>query len=194
MAFEEAKNLGKIKLIPKEAKTGKVNSRFAEDVINRGSIFFPRKDMETLKACMQCGVCVGGCPSGRRTAWRIRRIFLKVLRGFEDDALKDESLWECTTCYTCQERCLRKVMTTDIVRILRNLAVEKGYMNENHVRVCMLLFKYGHAVPINEKIKTVRKELGLDEAPPTVHKYPEALNEVSLLVKETGFRLKVERS
>ncbi|MGP3666908.1 MAG: CoB--CoM heterodisulfide reductase subunit C [Candidatus Bathyarchaeota archaeon] len=177
-----------MRLLHKVLKAG-----FCEEVINRGSNFFSKENIQTLRACMQCGTCVGGCPSGRRTAWRIREIFGKVLAGFEDEALKDENLWQCTTCYTCQERCPRKVMTTDIVRVLRNIAVEKGYMNKNHLRVCELLFKHGHAVPIDEKTKEVRKKLGLDETPPTVHKYPEALNEVILLVNETGFKLKVKR-
>ncbi len=179
--------------MPLLSKIQKPNNKLVEEVIGRGSVFFPKEDVQTLKACIQCGTCVGGCPSGRRTAWRIRRIFLNVLRGFEDEALKDESLWECTTCYTCQERCLRKVMTTDIVRILRNIAVEKGYMNKNHLRVCELLFKHGHAVPINEKTMEVRRKLGLDKVPPTVHRYPEALNEVVFLVNETGFKLKIKR-
>jgi heterodisulfide reductase subunit C len=166
---------------------------FANEVIDHGSRIFSKDDLATLKACIQCGTCTGSCPSGRRTAWRIRQIFLKTLNGLRDDVLTAEDLWNCTTCYTCQERCPRKVKTTDIVRSLRNLAVREGHMREDHAKVCQLVFNYGHAVPINEDVKATRKRLGLTEIPPTVHQYPEALQEVLKILEATGFRELVER-
>lgn len=168
-------------------------SDFINEVIEQGSRIFPKDDMITLRACIQCGTCTGSCPSGRRTAWRTRQIFLKAITGLRKDALSSEDLWNCTTCYTCQERCPRKVKTTDIVRALRNLAVREGYMRQDHVRVCQLVFRHGHAVPINDDVKAIRKRLGLSEIPPTVHQYPEALKEVTGILDETGFRALVER-
>jgi len=166
---------------------------FVEEVIDQGSKIFPRADMVTLRACIQCGTCTGSCPSGRRTAWRTRQIFLKTLTGERKEALSAEDLWNCTTCYTCQERCPRKVRTTDIVRALRNLAVKEGYMRQDHVRVCQIVLKYGHAVPINDEAKAIRQRLGLPELPPTVHQYPEALKEMIRILEETGFRALIER-
>jgi len=166
---------------------------FVNEVIEYGSRIFPKDEMATLRACIQCGTCTGSCPSGRRTAWRIRQIFLKTLTGLRMDALAAEDLWNCTTCYTCQERCPRKVKTTDIVRALRNLAVREGYMRQDHAKVCQLVFKYGHAVPINDDVKAIRRRLGLSEVPPTVHQYPEALKEVVELLEMTGFRGLVEK-
>jgi len=122
----------------------------------------------------------------------MRKIFRELRLGLREKVFLDENLWNCTTCYTCQERCPRGIHTTDIVRIIRNLAVKNGYMKSNHKRVCQILFRYGHAVPVNDEIRKARKELGLDEVPPTVHSYPNGLKEVLTLIKETGFTKMVE--
>jgi len=47
--------------------------------------------------------------------------------------------------------------------------------------------KTGHAVPINDATKALRKEIGLSEVPPTTHSDAAALEEVQTLVKATGF-------
>lgn len=179
--------------VVKEQTIQKIDKDFVNDVIDLGSKIFPKEDMITLRACLQCGTCTGSCPSGRRTALRIRQIFLKTINGLREEALSSDDLWNCTTCYTCQERCPRKVKTTDIVRVLRNLAVKEGRMRPEHVKVCEIFFKHGHAVPVNDDVKVVRKRLGLSELPPTVHMYPDALKEVLVIVDEKGFRALVER-
>lgn len=179
--------------ILKKQTIQKSDKGFVNEVIDLGSKIFPKEDMITLRACLQCGTCTGSCPSGRRTAWRIRQIFLKTLSGLRDEALSTDDLWNCTTCYTCQERCPRKVKSTDIVRVLRNLAVKEGHMRPEHIRVCELFFKHGHAVPINEDTKAARRRLALSELPPTVHMYPEALKEVLVLVDDRGFRALVAK-
>ena len=37
--------------------------------------------IETVDHCFQCGTCGGGCPSGRRTPYRVRQIVRKCLLG-----------------------------------------------------------------------------------------------------------------
>jgi len=161
-------------------------------VIEHGTRIFPKEELERINLCMQCGKCVGGCPSSRKTAWRVREIFEKTRLGLRELVLSDENLWNCTTCYTCQERCPRSVPTTDLVRIIRNLAVRSGRMKSRHRRVCQILLQYGHAVPINDEVRKARRELGLDEVPPTVQRHPEGLKEVRTLLEETGFKRLVE--
>ena len=89
---------------------------------------------------------------------------------------------------TCQERCIRSVPTTDVVRVIRNLAFREGYAKKPHLMVCKYLFEQGHAVPINPPTKALRKKLGLGELPPTVHSYPEGLKEVNIICEKTGFK------
>ena len=45
----------------------------------------------------------------------------------------------------------------------------------------------GHGVPINDKTKALRAEIGLPEVPPTVHAYPEALEEIQKICQACEF-------
>ena len=54
------------------------------------------------------------------------------------------------------------------------------------------LVAYGHTVAINDKIKAQRKELGLDEVPPTVLANEKAMADLSEILEATGFKKLVE--
>ena len=143
--------------------------------------------IETVDHCFQCGTCGGGCPSGRRTPYRVRQIVRKCLLGLREEVVSDPALWMCTTCYTCQERCPRSVKIVDIIKMARNEAAKAGYMADAHKATGSYVIKFGHGVPINDKTKALRKEIGLDELPPTVHAFPEALEEVQKICAACEF-------
>jgi heterodisulfide reductase subunit C len=143
--------------------------------------------LKEIGACIQCGNCTGGCPSGRRTAFTTRAIIRKVQLGLEE-VLYDKDIWFCSTCYTCLERCPRKVPVTDAIIQLRNLAVQKGNMHPSHVSLSHQLFKTGHGVPIdNEKWEELRKYHELPARPPTVHSDPNGVKEIQILLESTHF-------
>lgn len=143
--------------------------------------------IETVDHCFQCGTCGGGCPSGRRTPYRVRQIVRKCLLGLKEEVISDPALWMCTTCYTCQERCPRSVKIVDIIKMARNEAAKAGYMADAHKATGSYVIKFGHGVPINDKTKDLRKAIGLDELPPTVHSFPEALEEVQKICAACEF-------
>ena len=143
--------------------------------------------IETVDHCFQCGTCGGGCPSGRRTPYRVRQIVRKCLLGLKEEVVSDPALWMCTTCYTCQERCPRSVKIVDIIKMARNEAAKAGYMADAHKATGSYVIKFGHGVPINDKTKELRKAIGLDELPPTVHAFPEALEEVQKICAACEF-------
>jgi len=143
--------------------------------------------IETVKHCFQCGTCSGSCPSGRRTPYKVRQIVRKCLLGLKEEVITDDALWMCTTCYTCQERCLRSVKIVEIIKKARNIAAHAGYMAKPHKMTGVFVINTGHAVPINDAAKALRAKIGLSELPPTTHSYPEALEEVQKLCKITAF-------
>ena len=143
--------------------------------------------IETVKHCFQCGTCSGSCPSGRRTPYKVRQIVRKCLLGLKEEVIADEALWMCTTCYTCQERCLRSVKIVEIIKKARNIAAHAGYMAKPHKMTGVFVMNTGHGVPINDATKELRKAVGLSEIPPTTHAFPEALEEVQKICKLTGF-------
>jgi heterodisulfide reductase subunit C2 len=147
---------------------------------------------DRIRTCIQCGTCSSVCPSGRRTAFRTRELMRKALLGLKDEVLSSPDLWLCATCLTCLERCPRQIKVTDAIIIMRNMAVEEGYMLPQHRKSSKKLLETGHAVPIDEANREIRKDLGLQELPPTVHSSKKALADVQKIMERTGFKKLIE--
>ena len=161
------------------AEAKEPNPEFTRKVIDAGG--------KTVNLCFQCGTCTGSCPSGRQTAFRVRKVVRRAQLGFEEDVLPSDDLWLCTTCFTCYERCPRGVEIVDVIMALRNMAVRKGYMAESHRKVAELISKTGHMVSLRDEDKALRKKLGLLDIPPTVFSDPKALEEIKKMAALCGF-------
>ena len=160
-------------------KSEDLQAQFVEEIVKAGG--------EKIRLCFQCGTCTGSCPSGRRTAFKTRQLIAKSLLGLRDEVLHDANLWTCTSCYTCTERCPRGIDVTNLIFIIRNIAVRSGIMLDRHKVALGYLIKTGHLVPITDNYTKLRKELGLEEVPPTTHKHSEALKEFQQLVSNLEF-------
>ncbi|GAA5819433.1 MAG: CoB--CoM heterodisulfide reductase subunit C [Methanobrevibacter sp. CfCl-M3] len=158
-----------------------------ESVDKEFTQLFVDAGINTVEHCFQCGTCSGGCPSGRRTPYKVRQIVRKCLMGLKDEVISDPALWMCTTCYTCQERCPRSVKIVEIIKLARNEAVKAGFMAPAHRATGSFVIKTGHGVPINDATKTLRKKVGLSELPPTTHSDAKALEDIRTICKATGF-------
>jgi heterodisulfide reductase subunit C len=161
-----------------------INSRIEQKFIDAG--------LEKIRSCINCGTCTGSCPSGRRTALRTRSAIRKALLG-DESVLQDTDIWLCSTCYYCYERCPRNIPVTDMIIKLRNIAVEEGYMLDNHFTLAKdIFYATGHGVPAtgenNKKWRDLRESFGLNSLPPTVHSHPNALKEVQTLLNLAGFK------
>ncbi|MFX1410289.1 MAG: CoB--CoM heterodisulfide reductase subunit C [Promethearchaeota archaeon] len=160
------------------------SSRIAQKFVDAG--------LEKIRACINCGTCTGGCPSGRRTAYRTRSAIRRALTG-DESVLQDIDIWLCSTCYYCYERCPRNIPVTDMIIKLRNIAVEEGYILDSHFGLANNIFyTTGHGVPAtgesNKRWRDLRESYGLPPLPPTVHSYPEAVKECQELMNIVGFR------
>jgi len=139
----------------------KVVSEFTEELAARGG--------SSATLCFQCGTCSLKCPSAMMmTPLRPARLMRASLLGLKDEAMDTDALWQCTTCYTCVEWCPCNVQVVDVITALRNMAVAEGDLRENHKNVAKSLIKNGHTVENNDKIRALRKDLGLPENPGTV--------------------------
>ena len=144
------------------------------------------------KLCFQCGTCTAGCPSGRRTSYRVRKLVRMAQLDMKDEIINSEELWMCSTCYTCVERCPRRVPIVDVVIALRNMAVAEGHIKAPHEKTATNLYTMGHSVPINDEIKNMRKSLGLPEVPPTVLANQKAYEDLKVILDAAGFNKIVE--
>lgn len=82
---------------------------------------------DRLRLCYVCGSCAGGCPVGRLTStYNPRKIVRMAALGMKDEVLRSNSIWYCTACFTCTDRCPQGVEVASIIRIIRNMAAESG--------------------------------------------------------------------
>ncbi|GAB6181849.1 4Fe-4S dicluster domain-containing protein [Desulfotomaculum defluvii] len=84
-----------------------------------------------VKMCMQCGICPTTCALKEKMDLSPRRIIQLIRAGRKDEVLKANTMWLCTSCYTCACRCPRGVPMMDVMHDLRHLAVESGYMHNS---------------------------------------------------------------
>jgi len=80
---------------------------------------------ENIKRCFACGTCAAGCPITEiDEEYNCRRIVRQILLGMRKEVLSSPIIWLCLICYRCYARCPQKVNFTDIMRILRYLAIK----------------------------------------------------------------------
>lgn len=77
--------------------------------------------------CMQCGVCSGSCPIGTEMDHGPRKLFMMIRAGMKEEVLSSNTMWNCTSCYSCVVRCPRGIPVTYILQDLATKAVEQGY-------------------------------------------------------------------
>ena len=159
------------------AKT--IDPEFAEKVAREGD--------PSLFLCYQCGTCTASCSSSEVTSFKTRKMIRFAQLGLKDDILPNNDLWDCTTCYTCQERCPRGVEIPKIILYLRNLAAQAGYMADAHKGTAKNLFVFGHAVSFKEKHEKLRESLGLDGVPHTTLSDEKALEDLKTILKINKF-------
>ena len=137
---------------------------------------------EKLMRCFQCGTCTSDCPIARFSdTYRPRQIIRMAQFGLRERVLSSDTLWLCAACFTCTDRCPQDVEVASVIRVLRNLAVEKGYVPQvfREQGACILESGYAYKIP-DLRIKK-RESLGL---PPLPRGNPESVRKT---LREVGF-------
>ena len=117
---------------------------------------------EHIKKCFACGICSARCPIEKiEPEYNPRKIIRMILLGLEDELLKEEFLWHCSTCYTCQESCPQRVNFTEVIFALRNLAVRKGLAPAGMAAAQNLLVQQGRMYEVGDFENEKRLEIGL---------------------------------
>jgi heterodisulfide reductase subunit C len=121
---------------------------------------------EKLLRCFQCGTCTSDCPVARFSdAYRPRRIIRMAQLGLKERVLNSETLWLCAACFTCTDRCPQGVEVASVIRVLRNLAAEKGIVPQVFKDQAACILDSGYAYKIPELRIKKRETLGLPPLP-----------------------------
>jgi heterodisulfide reductase subunit C len=88
---------------------------------------------DTFSVCFGCEICTTVCPvvanydNPREVLGLLpHQIMNSCGLGLKDLALGSNMLWDCLTCYQCQEQCPQEVCVTDIIYELKNRAVDQA--------------------------------------------------------------------
>jgi heterodisulfide reductase subunit C len=93
----------------------------------------------TFSVCFGCQTCTNACPvaahyDNPQEALDLlpHQIMHACALGLRGLAFGSQMLWDCLTCYQCQEQCPQGVCVTDVLYELKNFTV--AYMGEQAVR------------------------------------------------------------
>ncbi|MEA3357870.1 MAG: 4Fe-4S dicluster domain-containing protein [Thermodesulfobacteriota bacterium] len=85
----------------------------------------------TFKECFGCQTCTNVCPivanyeNPKETLGLLpHQIMYSLGLGIKELALGSNMLWDCVTCYQCQEQCPQGVKITEVLFELKNLAIQ----------------------------------------------------------------------
>jgi heterodisulfide reductase subunit C len=84
---------------------------------------------DNVKLCFSCGTCTAACPvAGVDPEFDPRKIIRQVLLGMRQKVLSSPVIWRCVQCYSCSAKCPQNVKFRDVIRALREMAIEEGYV------------------------------------------------------------------
>lgn len=104
---------------------------------------------EKIKECIQCGSCSGSCPTSPFMDYAPRKLFAMLRAGMKKEVLESNTIWLCSSCYTCYVRCPQEIKITDIMYALKQIAVKenyypKGYASQEMAKIfASLVNRYG---------------------------------------------------
>ncbi|NWG10969.1 4Fe-4S dicluster domain-containing protein [Candidatus Bathyarchaeota archaeon] len=143
---------------------------------------------EKLMRCFQCGTCTSDCPVARFSeTYRPRQIIRMTQLGLKDRVLNSDTLWLCASCFTCTDRCPQDVEVASVIRVLRNLAAERGCIPQVFKEQAASILASGYAYKIPDLRIKKRESVGL---PPLPRGNPESIRKTLCNV---GFAKHIEK-
>jgi len=98
---------------------------------------------EHLQRCFTCGTCTAACPVAEvHEEYDPRRIIRMCMLGMKEEVLSSDILWMCSRCYTCYALCPQGVKFSDVLDVLRDMAIKEGYVPKERYQKARELDKF----------------------------------------------------
>lgn len=88
---------------------------------------------EKIPTCMQCGICAGSCPVSHEMDYTPRQLVRMIQLGLKQEVLNSNTIWICTTCFSCSVRCPRGIRPTELMETLKPIALAEGVKYKNAI-------------------------------------------------------------
>jgi heterodisulfide reductase subunit C len=129
---------------------------------------------EKIAACFACHTCQASCPVAPvNERFNPLKVIRMALYGLKKEVLESDFIWFCSSCYACQERCPQGVRITDIMTILKNLAMQTGHAPAGVKTQWEIITKQGRIYPIDDFDNKKREKINLPALPTACEKIKE---------------------
>jgi quinone-modifying oxidoreductase subunit QmoC len=105
------------------SRTVKYESELDKDFGNR---VMELSGCHKISECIQCGTCSSTCPVSLYMDYTPRKLMAMIKAGFKDEALRSQTIWLCSSCYSCTVMCPAQIKITDVMYSLKRMAIEGG--------------------------------------------------------------------
>jgi len=95
---------------------------------------------EKIKDCIQCGTCSGSCPVSWAMEETPRQVFAMIRAGMRDKVLDSLTIWTCASCYQCAHRCPQEIKITDIMYMLKRMAIRENRQRSKKANALSRIF------------------------------------------------------
>lgn len=127
-------------------------------VFKKGELAKEVEDLcgENLFGCYQCGTCSAGCPYIDEMDLTPDEVIRYVILD-RSEVLSSKTIWLCSACFTCAERCPRDINITKIMEALRQIILRRKI---DHSQAQKTTKKERETIPQIAFVSLFRKNIG----------------------------------
>jgi len=141
--------------MPKELEKNKDINKI---IFKKGELIKEVEDLcgENLFGCYQCGTCSAGCPYVEDMDLTPDEVIRYIILD-RKEVLNSKTIWLCSACFTCAERCPRDINITKIMEALRQIILRKKI---DKTKVENITKKEKETIPQIAFVSLFRKNIG----------------------------------
>jgi heterodisulfide reductase subunit C len=134
------------------------NKKISKIALKKGDLVKEVEDLsgENLFGCYQCGTCSAGCPFIDDMDLGPDEVIRYVILD-RSDVLNSKTIWLCSSCFTCAERCPRDINITKVMEALRQIILRRKIDQTNPLKISK---KERELIPQLAFVSLFRKNVG----------------------------------
>jgi heterodisulfide reductase subunit C len=117
------------------------NKEISSIVFKKGELVREVEDLcgENVFGCYQCGTCSAGCPFVDEMDLTPDEVLRYIVLD-RKEVLNSKTIWLCSACFACAERCPRDINITKVMEALRQIILRRKIDHS-----------YAHKIPKQER-------------------------------------------